>query len=207
MKLAKPLKVGGSPLMIVTGSSLLSGRMAEQLHRSVDREVSRAARSFASSPKHDKPRKKVVEMEGERVTYRKASNSVCAIGECALFPSGSVAVVRIQRGVINLGDLCVLSKRGKLNQLTEVKLTNTQESDSSIVVRDGRADHMAKGWAEWITEQSTQAGELSVPHYMLVTHPVQPEDLQLLSCKLLRVHLEEPYAGVPHVGICEGAVR
>ena len=56
--------------MIVTGSSLLSGRMAKQLHRSVDREVYRAARSFASSPKHDKPRKKVVEMEGERVTYR-----------------------------------------------------------------------------------------------------------------------------------------
>ena len=118
MKLAKPLKVGGSPLMIETESSLLSGRMAKQLHRSVDREVSRAARSFASSPKHDKPRKKVVEMEGERVTYRKASNSVCAIGECALFPSGSVAVARIQRGVINLGDLPRTSN-GLRIQLTE----------------------------------------------------------------------------------------
>ena len=70
MKLAKPLKVGGSPLMIETESSLLSGRMAKKLHRSVDREVCLAARSFASSPKHDKPRKKIVEMEGERVAYR-----------------------------------------------------------------------------------------------------------------------------------------
>ena len=70
MKLAKPLKAGGSPLMIVTGSSGRSGRMAEQLRRSVDREALRAARSSASSPKHDKPRKKVLDMEGERVTCR-----------------------------------------------------------------------------------------------------------------------------------------
>ncbi len=95
----------------------------------------------------------------------------------------------------------------QLPQLTEVKLTNTQESDSSIVVRDGRADHMAKGWAEWITEQSTQAEKLSASHFMLVTHPVQIEDLRPISCKLLRVQSEEPYAGIPHVGICEGAAR
>ena len=118
MKLAKPLKAGGSPLMIVTGSSSESGRMAEQLGRSVDREAFRAARSLASSPKHDKPRKKVVEMEGERVTCRKASNSVCARGECALFPSGSVAVARMQRDVINLGDL-PRPRMGLRIQLTE----------------------------------------------------------------------------------------
>ena len=44
--------------------------MAEQFRRSVDREADRTARSVANSPKHDKPRKKVVDMEGERVTYR-----------------------------------------------------------------------------------------------------------------------------------------
>jgi len=118
MKLAKPLKAGGSPLMIVTGNSLWSGRMAEQLRRSVDREALRAARSFASSPKHDKPRKKVVEMEGERVTCREASNSVCATGKCTLFPSGSVAVARMQRNVINLGDL-PRARKGLPYQLTE----------------------------------------------------------------------------------------
>lgn len=67
MKLAKPLKVGGSPLMIVTESVLRRGRMVKQLRRSVDREAHRAARNLARSPEHDKPRKKVVDMEGERV--------------------------------------------------------------------------------------------------------------------------------------------
>ena len=92
--------------------------MAEQLRRSVDREALRAARSFASSPKHDKPRKKVLDMEGERVTCREASNSVCATGEYALFPSGSVAVARMQRDDINLGDL-PRTLKGLRIQLTE----------------------------------------------------------------------------------------
>lgn len=118
MKLAKPLKVGGSPLMIGTGNSAKSGRMVKQLRRSVDREALRAARSFANSPKHDKPRKKVVDMEGERVTCREASNSVCATGECTLFPSGSVAVARMQRNGINLGDL-PRAREGLRSQLTE----------------------------------------------------------------------------------------
>ena len=118
MKLAKPLKAGGSPLRIVTGSSLVSGRMVKQLRRSVDREALRAARSIANSPKHDKPGKKVLDMEGERVTCREASNSVCATGECALFPSGSVAVARMQRNVINLGDL-PRTREGLPGQLTE----------------------------------------------------------------------------------------
>ena len=92
--------------------------MVEQLGRSVDREALRAARSFASSPKHDKPRKKVVDMEGERVTCREASNSACVTGECALFPSGSVAVARMQRNGINLGDL-PRTREGLRSQLTE----------------------------------------------------------------------------------------
>ena len=117
MKLAKPLKAGGSPLSIATGSAL-RGRMVKQLDRSVDRESSRAARSLASSPKHDKPRKKVVEMEGERVTCREASNGVCAKGECTLFPSGSVAVARMKRSCINLGDR-PRTRKGLPNQLTE----------------------------------------------------------------------------------------
>lgn len=57
-------------------------------------------------------------MEGERVTYREASNSVCARGECTLFPSGSVAVARMKRNCINLGDL-PRTLRGLPEQLTE----------------------------------------------------------------------------------------
>ena len=118
MKLAKPLELGGSPLQIVTGIPSEGGKMVKQLCRSVDREAIRAARRFANSPKHDKPRKKVVDVEGERVTCREASNSVRAIGECALFPSGTVAVARMQRDLINLGALPRIRK-GLRIQLTE----------------------------------------------------------------------------------------
>ena len=56
--------------MIVAENSEKGKGMAKQLRRSVDREALRAARSLACSPKHDKPRKKIVDVEGERVTYR-----------------------------------------------------------------------------------------------------------------------------------------
>jgi len=109
--------------MIVAASPARGEGMAQQLRRSVDRESSRAARSLASSPEHDKPRKKVVDMEGERVTYREASNSVCVRGvcvrgECTLFPSGSVAVARMKRNCINLGGL-PRPRKGLPEQLTE----------------------------------------------------------------------------------------
>ena len=166
MKLAKPLKLGGSPLLIETGS-VFRGRMAEQLCRSVDREALRAARSLARSPKHDKPRKKVVGVEGERVTCREASIVLRVNGECRMVPPGSVAVARVYRSCINLGDLHTPFNEGRSDQLTEGGSRSMQESDSSIVVRDGRADHMAKGWAEWIIEHSTQAEDLSAPHSSL----------------------------------------
>jgi hypothetical protein len=119
MKLAKPWKLGGSPLSIATGSPLkVAGRMVKQLGRSVDRESLRAARSLACSPKHDKPRKKVGDVEGERVTCREASIIVCADGECMMVPPGSVAVARMKRSCINLGDL-PRTRKGLPDQLTE----------------------------------------------------------------------------------------
>lgn len=115
MKLAKPLKAGGSPLSILTGCDI---RMAEQLRRSVDREALRAARSLARSPKHDKPRKKVVDVEGERVTCREASIVLRVKDECRMVPPGSVAVARVYRTCINLGDL-PRTRKGLPDQLTE----------------------------------------------------------------------------------------
>jgi hypothetical protein len=122
MKSAKPLKAGGSPSMIVTGSAAQRrGRMAKRLRRSVDREAPQAARSLASSPKHDKPRKKVGDVEGERVIRQppdEASIVVCATGECAAVPPGSVAVACVQRNVVNPGDL-PRTRKGLPVQLTE----------------------------------------------------------------------------------------
>jgi hypothetical protein len=117
MELAKSWKVGGLPLSIETGSAM-HGRMAKQLDRSVDREAVRAARSLACSPKHDKPRKKIGDVEGERVTCREASIVLCADGECRMVPPGSVAVARRQRTCINLGDLS-RTRKGLPDQLTE----------------------------------------------------------------------------------------
>ena len=105
--------------MIVTGSPAgRDERMAEQLGRSVDREALQAARSLANSPKQDKPRKKVRDVEGERVTCREASIVVCAIGECAAVPPGSVAVACVQRNDVNPGGL-PRTRKGLPDQLTE----------------------------------------------------------------------------------------
>ena len=38
-----------------------------------------------------------------------------------------------------------------------------EESDSSVVVRDGKTDHMAKGWTGIQSNHSTHAGERKVP--------------------------------------------
>ncbi len=46
----------------------------------------------------------------------------------------------------------------------------SEESDPSIVVRDGRADHMAKGWAEGQRRHSTHARETNA-HDTSVKHP------------------------------------
>jgi len=206
MKLAKPLKAGGSPLSIVTGTATRRGRMAEQLRRSVDREALRAARSLARSPKQYKPRKKVVDVEGERVTCREASIVTRAMGERVAVPPGYVAVARMYGNCINLGDLFASFAEGGSYQLNGGGSVGRQESDPSIVVRDGRAVHMAKGWAERITEHSTQAEALSAP---LSSLPRTLFNLTICSsrCKSLRVRSEEPCAGIPHAGICEGAAR
>jgi hypothetical protein len=114
--------------------------MAEQLGRRVDREALRAARSLARSPKHDEPRKKVVEVEGERVTCREASIVLRVNGECRMVPPGSVAVARVHGSCINLGALIPMLDR-------------------------------------------------------------------ITSLQPLRDSTEEPCAGIPHAGICEGTVR
>ena len=49
------------------------------------------------------------------------------------------------------------------DQLKEDRAEEVEESDPSIVVRDGRTDHMAKGWAERQRSQSTHARGKNVP--------------------------------------------
>ncbi len=101
---AKSLNQVDRLIMIVTGMSLqATGRVAERRFRSVHREAEQAARSLASSPEHYKPRKKEVDVEGERVTCREASIVKFAIGESLSIPPGSVAVACLHRNARELG--------------------------------------------------------------------------------------------------------
>ncbi len=92
------------------------------------------------------------------------------------------------------------------NQLKGERGEGTEEPDSPIVVRDGRADHLAKGEAEGQREQSTHRGgrlfPIPVPSTLLVI------GVGVWFIKLDAkpgAHLsEEPGAGKPHAGICEG---
>jgi hypothetical protein len=81
-----------------------------------------------------------------------------------------------------------------------------EESDSFIVVRDGKTDHMAKGWAERQSKQRTDPGKGLFP--VRVSSSLLALGTGIVSTgydagPIARLS-EEPYAGKPHVGICEG---
>ena len=93
------------------------------------------------------------------------------------------------------------------------------QSDPLIVVGDGRADHMAKGRAEEQRVQSTHArrGKLrlgvsnSLRAIRAVGKDLPSAEQSLTSgsnyCRYRCARsFEEPGAGIPHAGICEGAV-
>jgi hypothetical protein len=79
----------------------------------------------------------------------------------------------------------------------------TGKSDPSIVARDGRAVHMAKGWALSDQSSANNAGNACPRFHCQVSYAKF-----LSGTPVLRASVnEEPYAVVPHVGICEGAAR
>ncbi|MEZ5329684.1 MAG: hypothetical protein R3F19_31945 [Verrucomicrobiales bacterium] len=94
-------------------------------------------------------------------------------------------------------------------QLEEVAGGREKESDPPVVVRDGKTDHMAKGWAERQREHSTHHGRGLLPVTVSRT-------LLALEAKVWFIESdtepsarlsEEPCAGKPHAGICEGGTR
>jgi hypothetical protein len=205
--LAKSLNWVDLPETIITGNCVCSNTDGGTAFSKRTQRMNTSRKEARILPRVNRPRNQVEEVEGEIATYVEASIALTVKVRSMGFHRG-MSLWRVSREAsTNLGDLCAPSIIGRYHQLNEGKLLSNQESDSSIVVRDGRADHMAKGWAEWITEHSTQAEDLLAPHFKLVTHPVQTENLRLTCRELLRVQSEEPYAVVPHVGICEGAAR
>ena len=118
---------------------------------------------------------------------------------------------QLESGTLNSGDLAaILPKRqATYNQLEEDAGGSRKESDSPIVVRDGWADHMAKGWAERQSKQRTHVGRrmllISVSSYLLALG--SRFDTLYLNWRPFARFSEEPCAGIPHAGICEGGAR
>src|SRR5687768_15610816 len=94
----------------------------------------------------------------------------------------------------------------------------TGESDSPIVVGDGRADHMAKGWAGEQSQQRTdvandcrgQTSQAPCMAWGAGEKALRKATLSLRSkgniAGVDARSSEEPGAGKLHAGICEGAV-
>ena len=118
---------------------------------------------------------------------------------------------QLESGTLNSGDLAaILPKRqATYNQLEEDAGGSRKESDSPIVVRDGRTDHTAKGWAERYRKQRTHGGEglfpATVSSYLLALG--SRFDTLYLNWRPFARFSEEPCAGIPHAGICEGGAR
>ena len=117
------------------------------------------------------------------------------------------------------------SREDVQTQLKEELNVGGEESDSPIVVGDGKTDHMGKGRTVRLSEQSTDASGKLVPKKSVSSTLLELKGKARLEpeywfCTLyrqsrtmnpcrqpLRDLTEEPYAGKPHVGICEGAVQ
>ena len=166
-------------------------------------------------------------MEVDPLTLRRRQHPDTRNGECVRVPSGSSKIVaRLQRSGenerrVSMGDICAprtretspLALSGDRQdvdvQLKEGVCESGEGSDPLIVVRDGRADHKAKGWAERQREHSTHDGKGLFPK------TVSRSLLALVGrfgysvskpCPFARLS-EEPCAGKSHAGICEGGAR
>ena len=92
---------------------------------------------------------------------------------------------------------------GSVTQLNEECMLRLGESDPFIVVGDGRTDHRAKGRAQLHLCSANNLGRVGSHFSCQESYINISTEINLLKAS----NCEEPYAVVPHVGICEGAVR
>jgi hypothetical protein len=167
--------------------------------------------------------RKSLDAEADLVTSRGRQQRHERQGEFVSVPSGSSkTVARYQRSVSDVR----LSPSGRVwtprtreasppspppwrvvcYQLKEGAVGSGEESDPPIVVRDGRPDHMAKGWAERQREQSTHRGRGLLPITVSRTLLALAAGIWFVEsdARPNARHSEEPCAGKPHAGICEG---
>jgi len=126
-----------------------------------------------------------------------------AKGEMSSGPSGFEGCGMYKEKRYRTWEILEGPESGRVFQPTGGSSMLTGKSDSPIVVRDGRADHMAKGWALSHQSSANNAGNASPRFHCQVSCS---KFLNGTSVSRASVN-EEPYAGKPHVGICEGAAR
>ena len=227
--LAKPLKIAGATALptycrkpLVTDGKWKDGGTAST--KRTQGSVQAAGR-FAPSSRLIQPRK-CEYVEADLVTLGGRQHRHERYGQRVQVPPGSSKIVaRTQRSVddeppVSEGRAGAPRTReasppflpvGRVvcNQLKEVADGCGEESDPPIVVGDGRADHMAKGWAERQREQSTHRGRRLLPSPVSSSLLALAADIWFIASDArpsARLS-EEPCAGKPHAGICEGGTR
>jgi hypothetical protein len=186
------------------------GRAAKRHERSVHREPGRPQGS-RSPQRHFSPVISV-EADDDGVNVPEVSTNPSANGELGKGPSGFEAVACLERSELELGRPLFFPRgdhEDMANQLKEDRRDGAEESDPPIVVRDGRADHMAKGWAERQREHSTHLGRRLLPFEVSSTLLAIAAGLCFdeADARPSARLSEEPGAGKPHAGICEGGTR
>ena len=165
-------------------------------------------------------------MRVDPLTLRRRQHPVPRIGERGRVSSGSSKIVaRLQRSGenerrVSVGETCAprtreaspLALSGTRQdvdvQLKEGVCESGEESDPLIVVRDGRADHKAKGWAERQREQSTHDGKGLFPKIVSSSLLASGDGLDTLCLRRvrLRVSLRSPVRENRTQGSAKGAL-
>ena len=171
--------------------------MAEQCIRSVHRE-SCGPQGRPHSPKRFSLVTPIVQV-ATVLAVRKPTQGD-RYGELPEGLPGSESVARRKRGVWNLGGPAVSLARVGWTNPKEGHPMGRGESDRSIVLRGGRADHRGKGATGLHSSQRKHEPDCLFGVLM-------PTSLRGIAINAEASSPEEPGAGIPHAGICEGAVR
>ena len=208
-----------------------AGRMVKRHGRSVHREPYRP--QGTRTPRRQFSPVMSVDADDDGVNVPEISTVLSVIGELAMGPSGFEAVACMEGSGLELGRPLLLprvDREDMTNQLKGDRRDGAEESDPPIVVRDGRAVHMAKEWAGKQRKHSTHLGRRLLPLQVSRTLLAIGDWLCFIEAdaKPSARFSEEPGAGAeakrrqtderspergerseskPHAGICEGGTR
>ena len=227
--LAKPSKVAGGCRVTKTTAGSCAERRGTKAGGTASAKRTQgsgqAAGEFASPLRLIQPRKQR-SVEADLVTSGGRQHRHERHGERVRVPPGSSKIVARSQRSVNDDPRCPRGRTGAPRtrealspplpagqvasyQLKEGAGGREKESDPPIVVRDGKADHMAKEWAERQREHSTHRGRRMLPNPVSSTLLALAADIWFNEpdAEPSARPSEELGAGKPHAGICEGGTR